>query len=170
MRTIEKIALGFGILNLALGAMSLFKPFVKQPPARRLFGRIPIKQNRGIINTGSGTLFGMLGAVNPPHSIVHSALGAAGLATRPFSRFSRAYMWINAALFAAMAAAGWATVGFKPGMKKVMGFAMDRNGTIVSTVMAATAALLAARPNLFSRSEALDDTVEVDMVQAGLLD
>jgi hypothetical protein len=170
MRRIERFALFFGIFNLALGVLSLFAPFVKQPASRKLLNRLPMRRSpaRGIINTGPGMLFGQLGAVNPPHSIVHSILGIMGLATLSSGRLSRPYMWLNAALFAAMAGLGWANTGLKPGIKNVMGFAMDRNGNFVSTLMAATAALLAARPNLFSGNETASDTV--DMVSAGLLD
>jgi hypothetical protein len=164
MRTVERFAFIFGIANLVLGALALFSPFVKQQnklsfASRLTGGRLGRTHSRGIINKGTGQLFGFLGAVNPPHAMVHSALGAAGLATKPFSRFSRAYMWLNAALFLGMAAIGWATVGFKPGTKKVMGYAVDLRDNIISTLWGAGALLLAIKPNLGRKIDDLNPQI-----------
>src|SRR5512133_390232 len=113
MRTVERFAFIFGVVNVVLGALSLFSPFVKQKPARNPIMRIQQRRNRSLLNRRPGKLLGVLGAVNPPHSVLHSALGAAGLATRRFSRMSRPYMWLTGLMYAAMAAIGWAKVGFK---------------------------------------------------------
>jgi len=86
--------------------------------------------------------------VNPPHAVIHSALGALGLATRRWSGLSRAYMWVMGALFAVMAVVGWATVGTRPGIHNVMGMAVDRNNNILHTIWGIGALLLAAKPML----------------------
>lgn len=163
MRTVERFAFYFGIVNLVLGIMSLLSPFVR--PQRSGMARfLPARRNRGIFNRQTGMLLGRLGAVSPISGMVHSALGAAGLATRPFSRYSRAYMWLNGMLFAAMAALGWFTVGMKPGIRNVKGIAVDRMDNIIHTLFAAGALLLAARPNL-GRQMTND---AMNMVEAGL--
>ena len=118
-----------------------------------------------MFNTGTANLFGKFGAVNPPHAIMHSALGAAGLATRPFSRISRAYMWMNALMFGALAVLGWATFGFKPGVHKVKGVAWDVGDNILHTLWAAGSLLLAIKPNL--GQSRVDGDVS-NMVEAGL--
>jgi hypothetical protein len=123
-----------------------------------------VRQGRGF-DRNIGHLVGKFGAVNPPHAIMHSALGAAGLASRPFSRMSRTYMWINAIMFGALAVLGWATVGFKPGVHKVKGVALDVSDNILHTLWAAGSLLLALKPNL-GRSD-IDNSVN-RMVEAGL--
>ena len=148
MRTVERFAWIFGIANLILGAASLFSPFVAQRKPRGITRVLPRRKNRGLINTQPGRLFGGLAAVNPPHSVIHSTLGAAGLATRRFNGFSRAYMWITGILFAAMAVMGWSSTGLKPGIHKVMGIATDVRGNILHTLWGAAALLLAAKPDL----------------------
>src|SRR5215208_6625469 len=112
MRTVERFAFIFGIANLVMGVLSFFSPFVAERRSRNILRRIMPGRSRGLLNTRSGNLLGVLGATNPPHAILHSTLGAAGLATRRFSNLARPYMWLTGILYAAMAVVGWATVGF----------------------------------------------------------
>lgn len=148
MRTVDRFAFFFGIANLVLGALSVFSPFVRQQKRRGIARIIPARHHRGIINKRSGQLFGALGAVSPSNAAVHSALGAIGLATRRFSGFSRAYMWVTGLIFAALAVMGWASFGLKPGIHKVSGMALDWRNNIIHTLWGAGALLLAARPEL----------------------
>lgn len=163
MRNVERFAFIFGVINLVLGALALFSPFVK--PQRRGIARFAPRK-RGLINNQPGQLLGMFGAVNPPHAVMHSALGAAGLATRPFARFSRAYLFLNAALFAAIAVMGWMSVGVKPGIHKVAGFALDVRGNVISSLLAGAALVMALMPK--RRQASTGDAIT--MVEAGLLD
>ena len=157
MRTVERFAFIFGIVNLVLGGLALFSPFVKQrhSPVSRFLNRnravrmLP-RRRQGLINTRTGELLGMMGAVNPPHAVLHSTLGAAGLATRQFSNLARPYMYVLAGLFTAMAVIGWANTGFRPGIHHVKGVAVDWKDNILHTVWAAAAWLFALRPNLGS--------------------
>lgn len=75
-------------------------------------------------------------------------------------------MFLNAALFAAMAVMGWMSFGLKPGMHKVAGFAMDVRGNIISSVMAGAVLLMAI---LLGRSQETSSDA-ITMVEAGLLD
>jgi hypothetical protein len=150
MRTVERFAFIFGIVNLALGAMSMFSPFVREKKSRNPVKRLFQNRSRGLINTREGMLLGGLGAVNPPHAIMHSALGAAGLATRPYSRFARGYMWLTAGLFAALAIMGWTSAGTKPGIHKMGPLAVDKRDNIIHSIWAAAALLFAVKPDLFS--------------------
>ncbi len=172
MRNVEKFAFWFGVANLVLGALSMFAPFVMKPqtknPVRRLLYRKP--SHAGIINTGSGSLFGQLGAVNPPNAIVHSALGAAGVATSRFNNLALPYVGLSALLFAAMAALGWTKVGTKPGIHNVYGFAMDTRGNIVSTVLGMGTLVMAAIPlvqMIRDRAQSAEQQ-GMDMARAGL--
>lgn len=168
MRTIEKFALGFGVLNLVLGGMSLFRPFVKHPPRRGIARMIPIRQKDhvGPFNKGMGQLMGMMGAVNPPHAIMHTTLGAAGVAAQRNSNLALPYVWLNALMFLGMAVLGWATVGMKPGNHNVMGLAIDRKENVIHTLWGASALALAVTTMLGSRRMSQDDAMH--MVEAGL--
>ena len=125
---------------------------------------MPKRMSR-MMNRDTSHRFGKFGAVNPPHAIMHSALAAAGLATRPFSRISRATMWMNALMFGALAVLGWATFGFKPGVHKVKGVALDVGDNIIHTLWAAGSLRLAIKPNLGQGR--IDNPVN-NMVEAGL--
>ena len=153
MRTVERFAFIFGIVNLALGVLSFFSPFVAEKRSRNILRRILPGRRRGLFNTRSGNLLGVLGATNPPHAVLHSALGAAGLATRRFSNLARPYMWLTGILYAVMAVVGWATVGFKPGIHQVKGMAVDWRDNIMHTVWGLGALLLAMRPSIGQRND-----------------
>jgi hypothetical protein len=154
-RTVERFAFIFGIANLVLGVLSVFSPFVRNRPSRNPIKRIMQRRQHGLINTGTGQLLGMMGAVNPPHSVLHSALGAAGLATRRYPNLARPLMWVMGTLFAAMAVVGWATTGTKPGVKHVKGVAVDWRNNILNTVWGLGALFLALRPDI-GREDQLD--------------
>lgn len=164
MRTVERFAFFFGIANLVLGIFSAIRS-LSSSRKRSFFERILPMRRASIFDRSTTHMFGNFGAVNPPHAILHSALGAAGLATRPYSRMSRAYMWLNALMFGAMAVLGWATVGFKPGTRKVRGVALDRGDNIINTLWAIGSLLLAVKPNIGQRR--IDDSVN-RMVESGL--
>jgi hypothetical protein len=164
MRTIERFAFIFGILNLVFGVLAFFSPFVSHQ--RRGLARFLPHRNRGFINRQPGRLFNLF-AVNPTHAAIHSALGAAGLATRPLSHFSRPYLGLSALLFGALAAIGWANTGFRSRAHHLMGAAVDWRDNILHTVLAAGSLLLALRPDL-GRSQAIDRGME--LTNAGLSD
>jgi hypothetical protein len=170
MRTVERFSFIFGIANLILGVLAFFSPFVAE--RRTGIGKF-LPRRHSLINRRPGMLLGALGAVNPPHAVLHSALGAAGLATRPWSKLSRAYMWVNGLLFAALAVMGWARVGFKPGIHNVMGIALDWRDNVLNTLWAAGSILLAVRPDLGQRAKAaVNRAVDqgMEMAQAGMAD
>lgn len=157
-RTVERFAYIFGIVNLVLGVLSFFSPFVAQKPSRNPVKRVLDSRRRtGLINTRTGQLLGMMGATNPPHAVLHSTLGAAGLATRRFPNLARPLMWAMAGLFAAMAVIGWATTGAKPGIHHVRGVAVDWRDNVIHTVWGLGALLLALRPEL---GQSVEDIAE----------
>jgi hypothetical protein len=163
MRTVERFAFYFGIVNIVLGLMSLFSPFVDNK--RGLARYLPVKRNKGLFNRHSGQLLGGMGAVNPPQAYIHTALGALGLATKPAARFSRAYMALTGVVFAALAVMGWASFGMRPGIHKVRGIALDWRENIIHTIFGASALLLAARPNLGRKEMHIEEIMESGIVE-----
>jgi hypothetical protein len=145
-RTVDRFAFYFGIAHAILGGLSLFSPFVR-PSRRSGIARVlPARKQHGIINKRSGQLMGMMGAVNPPHAVLHTVMGVAGIAASQLGRFTRPYMWANGALMSLMAVMGWKSFGFHPGDHKVMGIALDRKENIIHTLWGAASLFLAARP------------------------
>jgi hypothetical protein len=163
MRTVERFALIFGAVNLALGVMSMLSPFVDNKRGKGIARYLPGNRNRGLINRHSGQLFGGMGAVNPPQAYIHTALGALGLATRP-TGLSRAYMGLTGIVFAALAVMGWASFGMRPGIHKVNGLALDWRENIIHTLFGASALLLAARPEL-GQKMSMEEIMESGIVE-----
>jgi hypothetical protein len=165
MRTVERFSFIFGIVNLALGVMSLFSLFVDNKRGKGIISRyLPVNRNKGLFNRHSGQLLGGMGAVNPPQAYLHTILGALGLATRPASQLSRAYMALTGVVFAALAVMGWFSFGMKPGIHTVKGIALDWRENIIHTLFGASALLLALRPNLGQRST-IDDYLETGVME-----
>jgi hypothetical protein len=152
MQTVERFAFFFGLANLALGLMSFFSPFVAEKRSRNPIKRVMQRRNRGLFNTQTGQLLGMMGATNPPHAVLHSTLGAAGLATGRYPNLARPFMWVMGILFAAMAVIGWATTGTKPGIHHVKGVAVDWRDNVLHTVWGLSALALALRSSMRERS------------------
>jgi hypothetical protein len=170
MRTVERFAFYFGILNTALGVLGMLNPLVSNRRQQRtgIARYLPRRKQRGLINRQPGMFLGQMGAVNPPHAALHSALGAAGLATRSFSQLARPYMWISGLLFAALAVMGWSRIGMKPGVHTVKGIALDKRENIIHTLWGAAALLMAAKPDLGRRRLTQQDALHI--VEAGLSD
>jgi hypothetical protein len=179
MRMARNWALGFAVANLVLGFLALFAPAVK---SNRMGDRIGQKigdklpnlisdklpgQKMSLINRRSGTLLGFLGAVNPPHGILHLALGSLGLGTRLRRGTSRPYLGLLALLYGAMAFMGWREVGFKPGIHHVMGFAVDRVDNIIHTILGASALAAAVVGRPASMNEASNTSSQWSSGQAG---
>lgn len=150
MRTLERFAMIFGIMNLVMGVVSMMSPFVSHEQHGNFITRRLRRRRQGLINRETGQLFGFMGATNPPMSMLHTAVGAAGLATRarPLSRFSRAYAWITGALFLGLAAMGWARTGFRPGVEHMAGMAVDWKDNLIHTLLGGTALLMATRSDM----------------------
>lgn len=167
MRTVNRFAFIFGIMNLILGGLSLFRPFVVHPPRRGLARITRRKDHVGPFNKGMGQLMGVMGAVNPPQAVMHTTLGAAGLATRQYPGLATPYAWLSALFFLGMAALGWATVGMKPGNHNVMGIALDRKENFIHTLFGITSLGMALMPLIQSRREMTQHDA-LRMVEAGM--
>jgi hypothetical protein len=142
MKLARNWAIGFAIANLVLGILTMLGPTVRTKPAlkERVLGR-----DRNLINRDTGQLLGFMGAVNPPHSILHFVLGALGLGGAYLRRgLSRPYLGLLGLLYAAWAFMGWRRTGFKPGTDYTMGFAVDRTDNIIHTLIGAAGLGLAA--------------------------
>ena len=166
MAMINRFAFIFGAINVVLGILSMFRPFVRHPPRRGIARLLPRRDHVGVFNKGTGQLLGVMGAVNPPHAVMHTTLGAAGLATRRFPNLAKPYIWLTALYMLALAGLGWATVGMKPGNHNVMGLAMDRTDNIIHTLWGAGALALALMPIL--NSGRMNQREAMRMVEVGL--
>ena len=123
MRTIQKIAFYFGLVNLVIGLAGFVAPLVT-------------KNDDKMINTKPGLLFNVF-AINWLHALLHVLAGAAGLLLHVRENASRTYLWISSALFGALSAVGIAVFGFKRGIFMVMGMALNAPDNVLHAAFAA---------------------------------
>ncbi len=122
MRTIQKIAFYFGMVNLVIGLAGFMGPLVT-------------KNDQKMINTRPGLLFGIF-AINWVHALVHLLTGIGGLLTRTSQSAARNYMWFSSILFSVLTAMGLAVFGFKRGIHMVMGMALNLPDNLLHALFA----------------------------------
>ncbi len=127
MRTVQKIAFYFGMLNLVIGLAGFIGPLIT-------------KNDQKIINTKPGLLFGIF-AINWVHALVHLLAGIGGILARAEHNASRTYLWFSSILFGALTSMGVAVFGFRRGIHLVMGMALNRQDNILHGVFTLVAAV-----------------------------
>ncbi len=122
MRTIQKIAFYFGMVNLVIGLAGFTGPLVT-------------KNDQKVINTKPGLLFGIF-AINWAHALLHLLTGVGGLVARTSQDAARTYMWFSSILFGALTSMGLAVFGLNRGIHLVMGMALNRQDNLLHTAFA----------------------------------
>lgn len=134
MKTIQKAALYFAIVNLVIGVAGYIGPLVTG-------------NDDGLININPGMLLGLV-AINWLHAGVHLIYGLLGLWARSEVGRSRAYMGVGVALFGVMALMGTLSFGFEPGIHMVMGMSIDAQGNVIHLIWFLFALVFLLRPDL----------------------
>lgn len=132
--SVRDLVARFGVGHLVPGLLGLAGPLV--------WGN----DDDGAINTDPGLFLGVV-AVNGYHSLMHVAVGLAGLAASRDGDAARTYLGASAVLFSTLAAVGWRRFGFERGVHAMGPLAVDGWGNLGHTVLAglSAAALAGAR-------------------------
>jgi hypothetical protein len=144
MRTISRIALIFGVLNLFFGITGFISPLVTKQ--RSFFPWMNRNPNKWI-NTQPGEQFGLF-ATNWVHSLMHIILGIPALIPAVRNRFARVYLGALAANYAMLSAMGFMDYGMKSGVHTVMGQAQNREDSLLNSVLALAGLLFVLRPDM----------------------
>lgn len=158
MRTIQRVALVFGLVNLLFGIVGFISPLVK-PTRRSMLLRLFKRNNPSWLNTQPGEEFGLFGT-NWVHSLAHIALGLPALIPTVRNRFGQAYLGVLSAVFASLAGLGFLQFGTKTGVHDVMGMALNREDNYLHSAMAGMGLMFALMPVMRQLPSALPQVRE----------
>jgi hypothetical protein len=122
MSMIRKAAFYFGIANIILGVLGLIGPFTTN-------------NRKNLISRKPGLLFGFM-ANNWLHAVDHLGAGILGIFASRTSQAAQWYMIFHGIGYGILALLGWNTVGTRPGIHRVLGFAIDWKTNILHTILA----------------------------------